>query len=417
MDYQQDESIDPYDWSVDEVIAEVASGDKTFATSLRINEVDGEVLLTACTYERLKDDIGIISLGKRSKVMRAIEGLKRKSKKYMDYIQDLASNTALPDDAGSVLEYSPPPPGGIRSLDIPHFPTSPGSRKRKNRTVTVPLMSPLGPSAAPELPLPETTLGSGQKRRKPLSLLAAADESLPLFVPRSAMHLTSHSAVRIVRNCETGMVDTVPFSQETAGSGSPSVDGMDFDMDMGADHEPGQPSSPLAGRSIRIENRDIQMKMLPEASVAGCQERDDDVYGRNRNIRKDLVATADDDRLVHLETAKEGEGELISNPRHSNKANVAARKHRYLPVKGLSVDEIMYGKIDVGCELLGGEDDGEFCTGNSLCPKANKEFALGQFCTTLKLYLAVSESSQKNNTEWSKRRSRSLVEYILTCIV
>lgn len=412
--------MDPYDWSVDRVIAEVAAGDKTLATSLRINEVDGEVLLTACTYERLKDDIGIISLGKRSKMVRAIEGLKKKSKKYMDHIQDLASNTALPDDVGSVFEYSPPPPGGIRSLDIPYFPIPSGSRKRKNRIVSAPLMSPLGSSTAPELPLPETTLGGGQKRRKPLSLLAAADENLPLFVSWSAMHLTSHSAVRIVRNRKTGVVDTVPFSQETASSGSPSVDGMDFDMDMGVDHDPGQPSSPLAGRSIRIENRDggnIRVNMLPEASVAGYQEGgEDDVYGRNRNIRKDLVATADDDRPVHLEISKK-DGELVFNPRHSNKASVAARKHRYLPVKGLSVDEIMYGKTDVGCELLDEEDDREFCTGNGLCPKANKEFALGQFCTTLKLYLAVSESSQKNNTEWSKRRFCSLVEYILTCIV
>lgn len=413
--------MDPYDWSIDEVIAEVAAGDKTLATSLRINEVDGEVLLTACTYERLKDDIGIVSLGKRSKVMRVIERLKKKSKKYMNHIQDLASNTALPDDAGSVFEYSPPPPGGIRSLDVPHFPTPSGSRKRKNRTVSAPLMSPLDPSAAPELPLPETPLGGGQKRRKPLSLLAAADESLPLFVPRSAMHLTSHSAVRIVRNRETGMVDTVPFSQETAGSRSPSVDGMDFDTDMGADHEPGQSSSPLAGRIIRIENKDeenIRMNMLPEASVAGCQGgEDDDVYGRNRNTRRDLVSIADDDRPVHLEIAKEGEGELTFNPRHSNGASIAARKRRYLPVKGLPVDEIMYGKTDVGCELLDEEDDREFCTGNGLCPKANGGFALGQFCISLKLYLAVSKSSRRNNAEWSKRRSRSLVEYILTCTV
>lgn len=380
--------MDPYDWTIDEVIAEVAAGDKTLATSLRINEVDGEVLLTACTYERLKDDIGIISLGKRSKVMRVIEGLKRRSKKYMDYIQDLASNTALPDDAGSIFEeHSPPPSGGIRSLEIPHFATPSGSRKRKNRAASPPLTSPLNLSATPGLPLPEAPLEGVQKRRKPLSLLAAADECLPLFVPKSAMHLASHSAVRIVRNKETGMVDTVPFSQETAGPGSPSVDGMDVDVDMGADHEPGQPPSLLAGRSIQIENRDgknIQINISPDSSIAGDrEEEDDDVYGRNRNIRKDLVATANDDHPVHLEIAKEVEELLIPNPRHPNKASVAPRRHHYLPVKGLPVDEIMYGKTEVGSELLGEEDNGEFCTGNNLCPRVKKEFTLGQFCTIL----------------------------------
>lgn len=378
--------MDPYDWTIDEVIAEVTAGDKTLATSLRTNEVDGEVLLTACTYERLKDDIGIISLGKRSKVMRAIEGLKRRSKKYMDYIQDLASNTALPDDAGSVLEeHSPPPSGGIRSLGIPHFATPSGSRKRKNRAASPLLTSPLNPSATPEPSLPEAPLEGVQKRRKPLSLLAAADECLPLFVPKSAMHLASHSAVRIVRNKETGMVDTVPFSQETSDPGSPSMDGMDVDMDMGTDHEPGQPPSPLAGRSIQIENRDgknIQMNISPDPSIAGDHEEEDgDVYGRNGDIRKDLVATAGEGHPVHLEIAKEGEELLIPNPRHSNKASVAPRRHHYLPVKGLPVDEIMYGKTDIGSELLGEEDNGEFCTGNDLCPRANKEFTLGQFCT------------------------------------
>lgn len=361
--------MDPYDWPIDRVIAEVALGDKTLTKSLQINEVDGEVLLTVCTYERLKDDIGIISMGKRSKVMRVIEGLRRRSKKYMDHIQDLASNTALPDDSGSVFEYSLPPPGVISSLEIPYFTASSGSKKRKNRAPSTPPTPPLRPSCTPEPPQPETPL---EKRRKPLSLLAAADESLPLFVPKSAIHLTNHSAVRIIRNRETGVVVTVPFSQETSGSGPASLDGMDVDMDMEADHELERSPSPLAGKDVWIENRgkgNTPINMSPEAAVVGDQEdeEEEDIYGRNRNTRKYLLDIADD-RPVHLEISKESERELNHKPSHSNKASGASRKPRYLPIKGLPVDEIMYGKAEVGSKLLGEEDSGEFCIGNDLCP-------------------------------------------------
>lgn len=368
--------MDPYDWPIDRVIVEVAPNDKTLAGSLQINEVDGEVLLTVCTYERLKDDIGIISMGKRSKVMRVIEGLRRRSKKYIDYIQDLASNTAIPDDSGSVLEYSPPPPppGGIRSLEIPYFTTPSGSRKRKSRVLSASPTSPLRISCIPEQSRPETPLEVRKKRRKPLSLLAAADENLPLFVPKSAMHLTDHSAVRIIRNRETGVVDTVPFSQETSSSGPDSLDGMDVDMDMEADHGLERSPSPLAWKDDWIENRgkgDTLINMSPEAAVVGDQEDEEeegDFCGRNRNIRKYSLDFADDDRPVHLETSKESERGLNHKPSRSNKASGTSRKLRYLPVKGLPVDEIMYGKAEVGRELLGEEDNGEFCIGNYLCP-------------------------------------------------
>lgn len=370
--------MDPYDWPIDRVIVEVAPGDKALARSLQINEVDGEVLLTVCTYERLKDDIGIISMGKRSKVMRVIEGLRRKSKKYMDHIQDLASNTALPDDSGSVYECSPPPPGGIRSLEIPYFTTSSGLRKRKSRVLSPSPTSPLRSSCTPEPPQPEIPL---EKRRKPLSLLAAADESLPLFVPKSAMHLTNHSAVRIIRNRETGLVVTVPFSQETSGSGPASLDGMDVDMDMEADHGLERSPSPLVGRDAWIENRgkgNTPINMSPEAAVVGDQEDEgegEDICGRNRNTRKYLLDIADDARPVHLEISKETERELNHKPSRSNKASGISRKPRYLPVKGLPVDEIMYGKAEVGSELLGEEDNKEFFIGNHLCPTGGLRLA------------------------------------------
>lgn len=389
MKHQQDDGMDPYDWPIDRVIAEVAADDEMLTSSLRINEVDGEVLLTVCTYERLKTDIGIIPMGKRSKIMRVIEGLRRRSEKYMDYIQDLASGTALPDDAGSVSGYSPPPKG-IQSLKIPHFTTSSGSRKRKSRVLSVPPVSPPHPAGTSESPQLQTPPETVNKRRKPLSLLAAADEFLPLFVPKSAMHLSSHSAVRIVRDGETGAAVTVPFSQESSSLESASLDGMDVDMNMSVDRGPERSPSPTAGGDVRIENRgggNAPISISPESSVVGDWEDEEEkevVYGRNKNTRKYLANATNDDRPVHLEIAKEGERELNLKPGHFNRVSGISRKPRYLPVKGLPVDEVMYGKTEVGDELLSEEDNGEFCIGNNLCPgKQRRGFTLGQLCTIL----------------------------------
>lgn len=386
--------MDPYDWPTDRVIAEVAGGDDMLAKSLRTNEVDGEVLLTVCTYERLKDDIGIIPLGKRSKVMRVIEGLRKRSRKYMNHIQDLASNTALPDDTGPVPGYLPAL-REIQSLEIQSFVTPSGSRKRKSRASSTPLTSPFHPSATPEPPRAETTLETTLetlletplqtplKRRKPLSLLAATDECLPLFVPKSALHLSDHSAVRIVRHRKTGMVDTVPFSQEWSGSES-SVNGMEVDMEMEVDHEPEQSPSLLADGGIQIENggEGDTLMSIPGASLDEDQEEEEEnVYGRDKNTIKDPIDTHDS-RPTRLETARSGKELVPPNHDfgHSSKAS-ASRKRRYLPVKGLIVDKIIYGETKVGSEILGEDDSGEFCIGNNLCPRIRRGFTLGQLCT------------------------------------
>lgn len=335
---------DPYDWTIDQVIASVAPEDPPLAESLRSNEVDGEVLLTVCTYERLKDDIGILPLGKRSKIMRVIEGLRKRSEKYMDHILDLASNTALPDDVG----YSP---RAIRSLDIPEL-AAPNLRKRKSSVLggpfTTPIHSspPLQPqdsllrvSATPEL-LPPVEVR--KKRIKPLSLLASADENLPLFVPESALHFASHSAVRIVRNRETGMGDTVPFELERAGSESPSV-GMDVDVDVGGHHSVPSPG-PGGVVGNGDDNREVgtPMVMSREASV----------------VRDEVQEHREGDRSSsHV---PEVETPLKVNFGGSRKT----RKRQYLPVKGLPVDELIYGKTEVGEEIYSEEEGDEFCMGN-----------------------------------------------------
>lgn len=359
---------DPYDWTIDQVIASVAPEDPPLAESLRSNEVDGEVLLTVCTYERLKDDIGILPLGKRSKIMRVIEGLRKRSEKYMDHILDLASNTALPDDVG----YSP---RAIRSLDIPEL-AAPNLRKRKSSVLggpfTTPIYSspplqpqdlPLRVSATPEL-LPPVEVR--KKRIKPLSLLASADENLPLFVPESALHFANHSAVRIVRNRETGMGDTVPFELERVGSESPSVGGMDVDVDVGGHYSVPSPG-PDGVVGNGDDNREVgtPMVMPREASVVGDGVQEHREGGRSSS------------HIPEVETPSK------VNFGGSRKT----RKRQYLPVKGLPVDELIYGKTEVGEEIHSEEGGDEFCMGNDFYSIADG-FTLVRF-----LWVALNSNS------------------------
>lgn len=334
-------TTDPYDWSIAQVISEIAADDPALSSSLQANEVDGEVLLTVCTYERLKDDIGIIPLGKRSKIMRIIEGLRRRSGRYMEYVLDLASSVTLPDD---VVGYSPRP---IRALGVEGW-ESVNPRKRKSGVL---LASPLR-GGTPEVVDVGVEPMVGVKRRvKPLSLLAEGEDGLPLFVPESALHFANHSAVRIVRNRETGMGDTVPYSQERAESES-GVEEMELDLER-EESPPDSPTERLAGRG-RVENRgDVAMVMSPEPLLV------DEEDGDSRGVLSDDEPSAGGKK----------ESPLKADTSEPKKIKGASRRH-YLPVKGLTVDEVIYGKTEVGDEIHSEEEDGEFFMGNDLYSRA-----------------------------------------------
>ena len=92
---------DPYDWDNDRLVKELCTGDRTwestsssgslnlenFASKLREHEVDGACMLTDISEAELKEDLGLVKIGHRSYVRRAITELRAMSIKYSDYIQ------------------------------------------------------------------------------------------------------------------------------------------------------------------------------------------------------------------------------------------------------------------------------------------------------------------------------------------
>ena len=103
-----DSSADPFDWSVDQVVYEFCRNPQpTWFTNnntprvtntaaleqaLRQNDISGEPLLVLVNQDILKDELGIMSLGERYHIMRAIESLRSLSPKYHLYRRDQCAN-------------------------------------------------------------------------------------------------------------------------------------------------------------------------------------------------------------------------------------------------------------------------------------------------------------------------------------
>lgn len=64
--------------------------------AIRANEIEGDSLLTSVDQVSLRDDFGIKAHGPRGRLMLTITKLRGRSRKYLDYIQGIASNTPLP---------------------------------------------------------------------------------------------------------------------------------------------------------------------------------------------------------------------------------------------------------------------------------------------------------------------------------
>lgn len=384
MNQHQDDS-DPYDWSIDRVVAEVAQDDSRLAESLRVNEVDGEVLLTVCTYERLKDDIGIIPLGKRSKIMRTIQELRKGSNRYKDYILDAASNIALPDDTGSVMGspaprsavlavgFSTPMPEKIRSLEIPSFATPINPRKRKG-ALNTPLTSLTRSSATPE-PQPlrlESLAGVQPRKSKPLSLLASGDDNLPLFVPESALHFPNHAAVRIVRDKGTGMGRAIPFTQERASSEPPSKEeemGGEIEMDVGYDHA--QSPSPAG----RLSDGHVLSEYGDNVNVQMGTPNNDELNVQMHMSPEPFIAPEEEEVEQGLNDDGEVDGEVVRGvTNESKRVKGALRKRRYLLPKGLTADELIYGKLELGAEIHNDEGEDEFFIQSSHQPPGQQRY-------------------------------------------
>ncbi|OJD24074.1 hypothetical protein ACJ73_04571 [Blastomyces percursus] len=94
------EDDDPFEWSIDQVIANLCLSSApwirsslprldltTLETALRENDVTGEILLTEINKATLAQDLGLKSLGQRATIFRAVEYLRKLSRKYAEYSQ------------------------------------------------------------------------------------------------------------------------------------------------------------------------------------------------------------------------------------------------------------------------------------------------------------------------------------------
>ncbi|EDN05403.1 predicted protein [Histoplasma mississippiense (nom. inval.)] len=103
------EDDDPFEWSIDQVIAHLCHSSAPWArsslprpdsttleTSLRENDVTGEILLTEINKVTLAQDLGLKSLGQRATIFRAVEELQKRSRKYAEYTQSRQVNPSYP---------------------------------------------------------------------------------------------------------------------------------------------------------------------------------------------------------------------------------------------------------------------------------------------------------------------------------
>lgn len=104
MDVQDD----PYNWSVDQVIAFFCQGPfasafsqadiQSLATTLRENDISGDILLTEIDKNNLKEDLGIRSFGQRARINKTIIALRDRSLAYQqEHPRQHEPSTPLPN--------------------------------------------------------------------------------------------------------------------------------------------------------------------------------------------------------------------------------------------------------------------------------------------------------------------------------
>ncbi|KAI9837452.1 MAG: hypothetical protein M1819_007100 [Sarea resinae] len=175
------DSKDPLDWGIDEVITFLCNASAPWYTeitpstgvepaalarSIRAQSTTGLILL--CEFDRntLLEEHHITSHGQRGYVWHGILKLRAQSKKYPEYIQQLASNVPLPHGCSSPMVPSVP------FRDYFHSPASSPARsvsfqQRLFPTISSDAIHQQGPSPDKEMP------GSTQEAHETIDMLAA----------------------------------------------------------------------------------------------------------------------------------------------------------------------------------------------------------------------------------------------------
>ncbi|OJD15501.1 hypothetical protein AJ78_04232 [Emergomyces pasteurianus Ep9510] len=127
------EDDDPFEWSIDKVISHLCHSSAPWTrsslphvdptaleTALRENDVTGEILLTEINKTSLTQDLGLKSLGQRATILRAVEYLRKLSKKYAEYSQSLSADHVSPTEiTPQTVPRSSFAPDGLSVPNIP----------------------------------------------------------------------------------------------------------------------------------------------------------------------------------------------------------------------------------------------------------------------------------------------------------
>ena len=242
-------AVDPYDWSIDEVIHAFCSSNgllirrhKTYdldkiARDLRDNDVNGEVLLSELpTGTCLKDDFGIRSIGQLKAFKEEIVQLRSRSQKWQqspDAVQERTETksqqkfnqiasffhrlTSTPASGiGQPIEQHDSSPAVPAATDFGSlFSTSPNRVLRPSRTsgslTPLPVQAPPATHQLPNQPRDDETRsgnrdGSGEpkqkKRRVAPQLVQPSQESR---VPRETIHHSKEATVAANSRSDNGM--------------------------------------------------------------------------------------------------------------------------------------------------------------------------------------------------------------------
>ena len=212
-------SQDPFDWNVDEVVANLCGRSHPLLTSLdprslpepsyletalRENGVSGPTLLLELDHASLRDDLGIKALGPRGTIVQLIRKLRRQSQKYIDHIYEESVDTPLPGYSRVSGTDQQIRPGSS------YYGTSPQYAPRAMSITSGILRSPTVMDGLFQHPLPPSH---------------AAEDSSPLGVGRrheeaqNAFHEACnlpHPESRIVRSADMGGENTTSNSASMA---------------------------------------------------------------------------------------------------------------------------------------------------------------------------------------------------------
>ena len=377
---------DPWDWSVDRVVQELCTQDRswqpyssalvgpdpsTFAKALQEQLVTGSVLLMEVDDNAMKNDLGIKTLGHRAFVRSAIAELRVKSAQYVSYMETYHPQSAVASHhSRSLHEFGPQHAPAIEQLKYPELPLSPGESPA------------IGPS-----PTGEPTVDTlGNKKRKldvedPSGLNTALfaddvyqDQSNAKDIPSEALNEASSS------NHQPAAVTHLDINGKKRKRIAPTLVTSEIDPNRNRDvptdadnvvqHNPKE-ITPEPEPAFEPGPEPV-FESTPEPE-AGTQVVPGTLFigkdGRKRlapilEFGTGSYEYANPDQITS-EKALASMNETTRNQKTGSRSIAETTATGYLGKRKMCVDDIFYAGVEPGKELSLSSDEEDFCTGPS----------------------------------------------------